>query len=497
MHHRAPDPCGWRTYGRIPQIERAALPGPDLPSLVAVDLGAESCRVSLLMPGHKVRIVHRFPNAPVARGTSLIWDFTRIVQEIETGLLRCAAQAIGPIASIGVDGWAVDYVRLDADRRPIHQPFCYRDLRTEAALQAVESRCPRERLFALSGAQPLRINTQFQLMADQAAGIPASRPWINLPEYLLATLGGRMGAEYTNATHTGLVDMHKRAWCPEIFELSGLQLDAAPPLVETGTDVGALRSLGADAPAFSRTRLIATACHDTASAVAAIPLDGDDWAYISSGTWSLVGTLIDQPVTTTEACAAGFTNQGAAGDRVCFHKNVNGMWLVKQTIAQLCPDEQPWSTQELIDAAERLPAPDALLDVDDPDLLLPGDMASRINAQRKRRRSPAIAETPEAMPQFASLIFHSLAARYATVLRDAERLTRKRFRRLAIVGGGSLNRFLNRLTAEATGLDVHCGPAEGATFGNFAIQLATWEGAPNSRERIAHWAHVLMKLHEC
>jgi rhamnulokinase len=476
------------------------LPGSHLPSLIAIDLGAESCRISLLTGGDakpQIRLVHRFPNAPVARGESLFWDIDRILHEIEKGLLLCAEQATAPVASIGVDGWAVDYVRLNSDGRPIGEPFCYRDPRTDSMLQEVEARCSPETLFALSGAQPLRINTQFQLMADHVAGVPASARWINLPEYVLAALGGRMVAEYTNATHTGLMDMRIRAWCREVFELSGLDIDAAPALVATGTDVGLQRSLGAGQIALRETRLIATACHDTASAVAAMPLDGEDWAYISSGTWSLVGTLIDEPVTTAEACTAGFTNQGAAGDRVCFHKNVNGMWLLKQTLEQLCPDETQWTMRDLIAAAELLPAPDGLLDVDDPDLLLAGAMASRINTQRRRRGFAAIEETPPAMPRFASLIFHSLAARYADVLRDAELLTGKRFKRLAIVGGGSLNGFLNRLTADATGLEVHCGAAESSTIGNFAIQLATWEGAQNSPVRIAHWARVLTEWHAC
>lgn len=474
------------------------LPSGSLPSLVAIDLGAESCRVSLLTTGTdgpQIRLVHRFPNAPMSRGDSLRWDLPRILEEVERGLLKCGEQTTGPIATVGVDGWAVDYVRLNGDGRPLGLPFCYRDPRTETMMESLEARCSREELFALSGAQPLRINTQFQLMADQAAGVAPSARWINLPEYVLATLGGRQVAEYTNATHTGLVDMRKRAWCEKVFDLSGLEMDSAPTLVATGTDIGRLRSL--EAAAFSETRLVATACHDTASAVAAIPLDGDDWAYISSGTWSLVGTLLDQPVTTAEACARGFTNQGAAGDRVCFHKNVNGMWLLKQTLAQLSPDAERWPMQDLIAAAEAVPAPDSLLDVDDPDLLLPGAMASRINAQRRRQGRAAFEESLERVPEFASLIFHSLAACYAAVLWDAERLTGKRFRRLAIVGGGSLNRFLNRLTAEATGLEVYCGVSESATIGNFAIQFATWEGKQNSAARIAHWAHVLTKLHAC
>jgi rhamnulokinase len=168
------------------------------------------------------------------------------------------------------------------------------------------------------------------------------------------------------------------------------------------------------------------------------------------------------------------------------------MWLLKQTLAQLCPDGERWPMQDLIATAESLPRPDFLLDVDDPDLLLPGAMASRINAQRRKQGRAQIEETPDRVPQFASVIFHSLAARYAAVLRDAERLTGKRFGRLAIVGGGSLNRFLNQLTAEATGLEVYCGVAESATIGNFAIQLATWEGEQNSPARSAHRASYLL-----
>lgn len=477
------------------------MPGSELPAIVAIDLGAESCRVSLLQWSGEtpsIQLIHRFSNAPISHGDSLRWDFDRILSEIQTGLMRSAQVATTPIASIGVDGWAVDYVRVDEEGLPLHPPFCYRDPRTESIVEDLEQRGLIPGFYAISGAQPLRINTVYQLMADARVGIPASVPWCNLPEYLLARLGGRPVSEFTNATHTGLVDSRSQAWSQEIFDRCGLDIGAAPELVPTGTDVGRLRSLHSDAPAFAATRLIASACHDTASAVAAIPLDSDDWAYISSGTWSLVGALLDSSVATPDACAAGFTNLGAAGNRICFHKNVNGMWLLKQTLEQLCPGNgSAWPMPELIAAAESLDTPDSLLDVDDPALLLPGAMASRINAQRSARGLAPLPEHASAMPQFATLIFHSLAARYAEVLRNAEKLTGKQFRRIAIVGGGSLNRFLNRLTQQATGLELFCGVAESSTIGNFAIQLSTLEGKPNSRSRIAHWAHILTALSHC
>ena len=289
----------------------------------------------------------------------------------------------------------MDYVRLDGAGRRIGLPFCYRDLRTEARSRPLSSNAPREEFFALSGAQPLRINTLFQLMADQAAGVPATARWVNLPEYVLASLGGRMVAEYTNATHTGLVDMRRRAWCQKVFDLSGLQIEAAPPLVATGTDVGELRSFEAAAAGAFGTRGLSQR---------RVTIPRRQWRRFRST--AMTGPIsapapglssercLITPITTAEACSAGFTNQGAAGDRVCFHKNVNGMWLLKQTLAQLCPDGERWPMQDLIAAAESLPAPDFLLDVDDPDLLLPGAMASRINAQRRRQGRAAIEETP-------------------------------------------------------------------------------------------------------
>lgn len=469
----------------------------ELPSAVAIDLGAESCRISLLTWENRkpiISLVHRFSNAPIAQNNSLHWPLDHICSELETALRQCASTATRPIASIGVDGWAVDYVRLKEDGTPLALPHCYRDPRTEAAEAEVEKRISREELFTLSGVQPLRINTLYQLVADNLAGIPSHAPWINLPEYILMRLGSKRIAEFTNATHTGLVDAKTPSWNKEILTRCGLDAAAAPVIEHTSAKIGRLSGPLSEASAFKNTALIAPCCHDTASAVAGIPLHGDDWAYISSGTWSLVGMLLDHSICTPQAFHAGFTNFGAAGNGVCFHKNVNGMWLLRQCLDHLSPGH---SILELIAAAERLPAPRHLLDVDDPDLLLHGEMASRINAQRIRKGLSPLEETAAALPQFASLIFHSLAARYAEVLHNAAGISGRKLKRLSIVGGGSLNQFLNRLTAEATGLDLVCGVPESSTVGNFAVQLAALEDAGRSRERIAYWAAVLTHMRAC
>jgi rhamnulokinase len=461
------------------------------PARVAVDLGAESCRISLLrwVDGEpRITLVHRIANGPVADGDHLHWDLQAIWAGVEEGLRRCAEIAADGIASIAVDGWATDYVRLNESGLALADPFCYRDPRNIAAEQAVHARIDVRRLYALTGLQRLRFNTVYQLYADHLAGIPASLPWMNIPEYLLYLLGGRRVAEYTNATHTGLVSTATGHWCDEVFAAVGLDLAAAPELVTPGTDVGALQGPLAALPAFQGTRLIAPACHDTASAIAGIPGSTDDTAYISSGTWSLVGAVLDRPCNTPQAFEKDFTNQGGVAGQTCFHKNVNGMWLLRQCID--CWNAQgnlQWTVPELIARADGLPA-DQTFDVDQEDLMLPGDVPGRINQQRRQAGLAPLSEESQDAPALASLILHSLAARYAEVFRDLVNVTGKQLRQLYIVGGGSRNQVLNRLTQQATGLKVHCGYVESATIGNFALQLAA--GAPTKAE-IGKWAAAL------
>jgi rhamnulokinase len=467
---------------------------------IAIDLGAESCRVSLLRWKNgraSIQQAHRFPNNPREIDRGLRWDLTCIVSGLEEGMRTCAQLAPEGIRSIAVDGWAVDYVRVNAAGKPLADPFCYRDSRNVEAERAAHRKCSRERMRELTGIQILPINTVYQLYADRLAGQPEGR-WLNLPEYLLAHWGGASVAEYTNATHTQLVELYKKQWCPEIFNCLGLDLASAPRLVPPGTDVGKLSGPLSQLPAFSDTTLIAPACHDTASAVAGIPAIGDDWAYISSGTWSLVGTVIEQPRNNAAAQAENFTNLGAVGDRICFHKNVNGMWLIRQCNDQWALDGNAWPIAELCAAAEKVPCPEGILDVDDPDLLLPERMPRRINAQRIKRGFAPLDESPANAPAFACLIFHSLAARYAQVLDRIALLTGKRLKRLFIVGGANQNAFLNRLTAEATKLEVYRGSPESSTVGNFAVQLATLEGSRDpitgaGAEAVARWAGLILE----
>jgi rhamnulokinase len=463
----------------------------DRRAMIAIDLGAESCRVSLLRwrDGQpQIELVHRHANGPVSLRGELRWDLKQITQQVDIGLRKSAEIASEGVRSIAVDGWAVDYVRLNQQGEAVADPFCYRDERNIRAQAEVFKLISAQRLWSITGIGMSRINTLYQLFAD-AEGLH-DKPWLTLPEYMLHRLGGRAVAEYTNATHTQLVDAEKRAWSPEIFAATGLLQAAAPPLVLPGTIVGTLTGAHLDMRALEGAELIAPACHDTASAIASIPDSGDDWVYISSGTWSLVGTLLKEPIVGEQSEAFDFNNMGAAGGRICFHKGVNAMWLLRQCITEWAP-EIDWTVPELIQAAEHLPPPAYLLDVDDPDLLLPGEMPSRINRQLTQRGLQKFEEGAEAAPKMVNLILHSLAGKYGEVVSNLARITGKKFRRIYIVGGGSRNSLLNRLTANATGLEVRCGAVESSTVGNFAVQLAAQEKTGADAAAVAHWAQQL------
>jgi rhamnulokinase len=294
-----------------------------------------------------------------------------------------------------------------------------------------------------------------------------------------------------------MVELQKRKWCNEIFEAAGLDPTCAPKIVPSGTIVGKLSGPLAELAAFRDTLLIAPACHDTASAIAGIPADGDDWAYISAGTWSLVGTVLEQPGNGPEASSENFTNLSGVGNRICFHKNVNSMWMLRQCMRNWSDDGANWTVQALIAAAEKLPRPRGLLDVDHPDFLLAGRMTERINMHLRRDGYDALDESVENAPAFANLIFHSLATRYAQVLERVAYHSGKNLKRLFIVGGASQNDLLNRLTQEATGLQVLRGSAESSSVGNFATQLAALESIADpvmgvSAAQVSQWAKLLV-----
>ena len=464
---------------------------------VAIDLGAESCRVSLLRwtsghsgslrtgPGPRgddpsIEVIHRIPNGPVRRGDSLCWPLTRILAGLEEGLREAAAVAPEGIASIGVDSWSVDYVRLAPDGTMLREPFCYRDERTTVTKESANRIISSFDLYRRTGTCPLKINTVYQLLADSAAGIDNRAPWVMLPEFVLYWLSGHRVAEYTNATHTGLVNLETGDWDAELFEFLGLALEAAPQIVPTGTVLGPLIGKLAQLDAFRATQIIAPATHDTASAIAGIPTDLSSAAYISSGTWSLVGTIIQNPVTTRHAFDAGYTNIGAAAGGLLFHSLINSMWVLKQCMDAWASQGRRWPIENLIQEAAACNT-GGVLDLDAETLMLDSEMPRRINSELTRLGFDEIPDVAGNEPLFARTIFESLARRYASATANLENMLGRKLDRIHMIGGATRNKLLVELTEQRTGLPVEIGETESATIGNLAAQLAASDAVGGSR----------------
>lgn len=446
---------------------------------VAVDLGAESGRLVLCRWNGSEGIleeIHRFPNGAQHVNHHLVWDVERLWNEIQRGLAKAAAKTGGHIDSVGVDGWGVDYTLLDAAGERIGNAYCYRDARNLPAMEKTFSRVPQQRIYELTGIQFLSFNTIYQLVAH-AAEFPdewehAAR-WLNLPEYFQYRLTGVAASEYTEASTTQLLDVRARCWSQELTSALGLALEKFCPIVQAGTLLGKLRKTLSEELGLADTQVIAPACHDTGSAVAGIPFPHDDLAFISSGTWSLVGTVLPEPVVSGAGQGRCFTNEGGVAGTIRFLQNVIGLWLLQECLRE-------WNGQGMNLTAADLAAqcldtrPEGpYFQADEATYLAPGNMVERINTGL---RAAGFAEERRP-PELAAIIFRSLARRYAEVVSEIEKLSGKSIKRICIVGGGVKNEALNRLTERVTGIEVVRGPSESTAAGNVAVQIAALEQA--------------------
>ncbi|UFS58565.1 rhamnulokinase [Subtercola endophyticus] len=508
-------------------------------SVAAVDLGATSGRV---MAGHvgtgtlELRAVHRFPNTPVrvlegspeasleASGASatqsdesdprtgrsrpqpslsgsrgnggggearygLRSNILELYRNVVEGL-RTAVHDEPEIASIGIDSWAVDYALLRGGRM-LGSPYNYRDDRTAAGVEAVRQLISADELYSRNGLQHLPFNTVFQLAADRASGdLAVADRMLLIPDLLGYWLTGQLRTEITNASTTGLLDPNARRWDTALLERVGIPASLLPALIEPGQVLGSVLpevanelGLGAAGDSGSGSRsgelnVVAVGSHDTASAVVAVPATGDDFAYISSGTWSLVGVELEHPVISEAGRAANFTNEGGVDGRVRYLKNVSGLWLLSESV-------RTWERESgsAIDLATLLAQAAAVsgagsgvgagagssvatFDTGDDRFLPPGDMPARIAAWFTEHGMPA----PHSPAEFTRTIIESLAADYAATIAQAEELTGKRITTIHIVGGGSLNTLLCQLTADRTGRTVLAGPVEATALGNVLVQ---------------------------
>jgi len=405
-----------------------------------------------------------------------VWDVDRLWEEIQRGLLKAATKTQGHIDSVGVDGWGVDYTLLDADGKRIGHSYCYRDARNVPAMEKTFARFPQERLYEITGIQFLPFNTVYQLVAH-VAEFPeewewAAR-WLTLPEYFQYRLTGVAAAEYTEASTTQLLDVRTKSWSHELASALGLELKKFPPIVQAGAVLGKLRPEVADEVGLADTQVIAPACHDTGSAVAGIPFPHEGMAFISSGTWSLVGTVLLKPVVSGGGQGKTFTNEGGVAGSIRFLQNVIGLWLLQECLREWNAQGRHLTAADLAVQCLEAPPEGPYFQADETTYLAPGNMVERINAGL---RAAGFAEERRA-PELAAIIFRSLALRYAEVVREVGRLTGKSIKRICIVGGGVKNEALNRLTELVTGLEVVRGPSESTAAGNIAVQIAALEKA--------------------
>ncbi|MGW4115373.1 rhamnulokinase [Actinosynnema sp. NPDC004786] len=437
----------------------------------AVDIGASGGRVvaGVVAGGRTtLHVVHRFPNGVVHRDGRLRWDFTGLYREVLTGL-RALAAGFGEVASIGIDTWAVDYGLLGADGELLAEPVSYRDGRTAEAVERVHARVPFEDLYAINGLQFLPFTTLYQLEAERSSPL-----WekvahvVLLPDLLAYWLTGELRTEITNASTTGLLDVRTRTWSAELA--AGVPL---PPLQEPGEVRGVLRPEVARATGLPRaTPVTAVGSHDTASAVVALPADGSRFAYVSSGTWSLAGVELPAPVVDGRARELNFTNEGGVDGRIRFLRNVGGLWLLQESMREW-PGLDP---ADLLARAEALPAGGPTVDVDDPAFIPPGDMPRRI---------AEAATGPLAGPvETVRCVLDSLAVAYARTVDQAARLTGRDVDVIHVVGGGSRNDLLCRLTATLSGRRVTAGPVEATALGNVLVQARAHGAAPATLEDI-------------
>jgi len=429
--------------------------------VAAVDLGATSGRVMVgtVGPGRlSLEEVHRFPNGPVtAADGSLRWDVARLHREVLAGL-----RAAGPVDGLGIDGWAVDYGLLDASGELLGQPFCYRDGRTDGVRDTVLSVVTEEELFATTGLQQLPFNTIYQLAAETSLADAATL--LLLPDLLGYWLTGEVGAEVTNASTTQLYDVRRHAWATGLAERVDVPARLLPPLREPGDLVGRLRPQVAQEVGLpAGTPVVAVGSHDTASAVVGVPFeDARRAAYISSGTWSLVGVELDAPVLTEEARRANFTNEGGVDATIRFLRNVSGLWVLSESM-------RTWGTDDLaglLAEAAQAPSSGSVVDIDAPEFLPPGDMPARIEeACRATGQEP-----PATRGAVVRCILESLALAYRHAVRLASSLSGQPVDVVHVVGGGARNELLCQLTADACGLPVLAGPVEATALGNVLVQ---------------------------
>jgi rhamnulokinase len=453
-------------------------------SYLALDLGAESDRAMLAhLADHKIELaeLHRFPNIPVRLPTGLYWDTLRLFHEMCEGL-RLAGKAVENLDGIAVDTWGVDFGLLGEDGSLLDNPRHYRDARTSGTLKQVFEMVPREQVFEQTGIQFMEINSLYQLFAAQRDIPHVLEKTVNLlfmPDLFNYYFTGLQRAERTIASTSQFYNPVKKKFATDMLRALGIQAGFFAKLIDPGVELGPvlpyiveLCDLKNEPPIYT------TGSHDTASAVAAVPArSGDDWCYISSGTWSLMGVELNDPVINGASLEANFTNEVGVGNKIRFLKNIPGLWVLQECKRSWAREGNDYSYADLMEAAASAKPSSTVLDLDE--FVSPGSHPQRIRDYCKRTGQ----EAPSDVGSTTRVILYSLAVRYKQVLESLERLTSRKIKIIHIIGGGSRNSLLNQLTADVTGRRVLAGPAEATAAGN-ALTQALGTGYVSSLEEL-------------
>ena len=434
---------------------------------LAIDIGASSGRHILahLEEGRMVlEEVHRFPNGMVEKDGEHVWDVDELFRQIKLGLKKCAQLGKIPV-SVGVDTWGVDFVLLDGDGARIGNAVAYRDGRTRGMDEEVYKIIPEDELYARTGIQKAIFNTIYQLMAlkvKKPEHLEKAHTMLLMPDYFHYMLSGVAATEYTEATTGQLVSPETKDWDMELIERLGYPKRIFQRMVTPGTVLGELTA-EVQAEVGFNCKVVEPATHDTGSAVIAVPTDSDDALYISSGTWSLMGTELMEANCSPESKANNLTNEGGYGYRFRYLKNIMGLWMIQSVKTEIGGN---LGFGEICEMASKCSIP-SIVDCNDDRFLAPANMTEEVQAACRESGQ----QVPEGLAQVASVIYNSLARCYAETIRQIEGITGRKYDKIHIVGGGSNAEYLNRLTAAATGIPVYAGPTEATAIGNIAAQM--------------------------
>lgn len=452
------------------------------PCFLAFDLGAASGRAilgQLESDRLHTREIHRFTNAMIEVQGHLHWDFFHLLEEVKKGLAIAAQQ--GQVTSFAIDTWGVDFGLLDKEGNVLGLPFAYRDTRTQGAMNEFFRLIPKEKVYELTGVQFLAFNSLFQLFAlkrDEPILLEQAKDLLFMPDLFYYLLTGEKQTEFTYATTSQLYNPRKKGWESALFEAMGVSPSLMQRIVQPGASVGYLNTKVIPRLAGSHIPAVAVATHDTASAVASVPARGEDWAFISSGTWSLMGIEVSEPIIGDLAFRLNFTNEGGAEGKFRFLKNITGLWLLQQC-QDIWGQNKKISIARLITLAEKTSPFPFFIDPDWQGFLNPARMPEAIQHYCRRTEQ----DIPRTHAEFARGIFESLALKYRVVLDEIRRISPRPIRKIHVIGGGSKNRLLCQFTANATGLPVVAGPSEATSAGNIMIQAKS-QGCMPSFDRM-------------